>query len=475
MRSAASTEKSQQMLNGPITPTLWSMTWPMIAGVATLISFNLVDTFFISLLGTESLAAIGFTFPVTFTVISLTIGLGIGTSAVIARKLGANEDEEARNSGSTALWLSAMLVGLLALFGFIFSRPIFAMLGATTEIQPLIDDYMNIWFFGAIFLVLPMVGNSILRASGDTKTPSLIMAGGGLVNAVLDPILIFGWGPIPAMGMQGAAYASVGSWVIGFVAIIYLLVWRKRLIEPLPPGFIDFWRASKQLLRIGLPAASANMLTPIAMGVLTAIVATHGAPAVAAFGAGSRIESIASVVILALSMSLPPFISQNFGAGKIQRVQEAYKTALKLILLLQAAVYLLMLALLPVIQMAFARDAEVSRVLALFIWIMPLGYGVQGWIILTNSSLNALHLPIQALLLSVVRLFVMFVPLSWLGNVIAGLPGLFAGGVLANIITAILAYRWFMRETNGQAGRLTAATTVANATANEPRGEQHGA
>ncbi|RUO19301.1 MATE family efflux transporter [Aliidiomarina iranensis] len=475
MRSAASTQKSQQMLNGPITPTLWSMTWPMIAGVATLISFNLVDTFFISLLGTEALAAIGFTFPVTFTVISLTIGLGIGTSAVIARKLGANEDEEARNSGSSALWLSALLVGILAFLGFVFSRPIFAMLGATPEIMPLIDEYMNIWFLGAIFLVLPMVGNSILRASGDTKTPSLIMATGGLVNAILDPILIFGWGPVPAMGMEGAAYASVGSWLIGFVAIIYLLVWRKRLIEPLPPGFVDFWRASKQLLRIGLPAASANMLTPIAMGVLTAIVATHGAPAVAAFGAGARLESIASVVILALSMSLPPFISQNFGAGKIQRVQAAYKTALKLILLLQAGVYLLMLALLPVIQMAFARDAEVARVLALFVWIMPLGYGVQGWIILTNSSLNALHLPIQALLLSLLRLFVMFVPLSWLGNMIADLPGMFVGGVLANVITAFLAYRWFMRETNGQAGRITAANAVATATANEPKGEQHGA
>lgn len=480
MRSSAASIKSEKMLNAPIPSTLWSMTWPMIFGVLTLLSFNLVDTFFISLLGTESLAAIGFTFPVTFTIISLTIGLGIGTSAVIARKLGADDYEEARHCGSSALWLAASLVALLALFGFLFSQPIFSMLGASAEIQPLINQYMNIWFAGAVFLVLPMVGNSILRAAGDTKTPSLIMAAGGLTNAILDPILIFGWGPIPAMGMQGAAYASVSSWLIGFTAIIYLLVWRNKLIDPLPPSVKEFIKYARQLMKIGLPAASANMLTPIAMGILTAIVATHGAPAVAAFGAGARIESIASVVILALSMALPPFISQNFGAGKIRRVQEAYKTALQFVLLMQAVMYLCMLALLPLIQLAFARDAEVARVLALFVWIMPIGYGLQGWIILTNSSLNALHLPIQALWLSIIRLFVMFVPLSWLGNTFFGLPGLFAGGVIANVITAVIAYRWFMGETNGQAGIIdkeTAARLQKNALANaqKPEGEQHGA
>lgn len=470
MRSSAAA-KSQEMLNGPIPKTLWQMTWPMVFGVLTLLSFNLVDTFFISLLGTESLAAIGFTFPVTFTIISLTIGLGIGTSAVIARKLGANDHEQARHSGSSALWLAAVLVAALALFGYLFSRPIFAMLGASADIQPLIDAYMNIWFFGAVFLVLPMVGNSILRASGDTKTPSLIMAAGGLANAILDPILIFGLGPIPAMGMQGAAYASVGSWLIGFVAIIYLLVWRRKLIDPLPPGLSEFLLHARQLLKIGLPAASANMLTPIAMGVLTAIVATHGAAAVAAFGAGARIESIASVVILALSMTLPPFISQNFGAGKIRRVQDAYRLALKFVLLMQALMYLCMLALLPLIQLAFARDTEVATILAWFVWIMPLGYGLQGCIILTNSSLNALHLPLQALLLSVVRLFIMFVPLSWLGNYWFGLPGLFAGGVIANGVTAVIAYRWFMRETNGQAGQLTHQVA---ASAHPVAGEKHG-
>lgn len=435
---------ARALLHAPIGKTLWSMTWPMMLGVATLISFNVVDTFFISLLGTEALAAIGFTFPVTFTVISLTIGLGIGTSAVIARKLGADNEKEARYCGSSALYLSALLVGSLSLLGFIFAEPVFRLMGAGDDLMPLIMQYMNIWFLGAVMLVIPMIGNSILRASGDTKTPSIIMALGGLMNAVLDPILIFGFGPVPAMGMQGAALASVLAWGVGFVLIIYWLVVKRGLIDPIPPSISEFVRSSRKLLAIGLPAAGANMLTPLAMGVLTAMVATYGAAAVAGFGAGIRLESLASIVILALSMSLPPFISQNFGAGRMQRVAGAYKTALVFVLISQALIYLLMIALLPLIQHAFAREDEVARVLALFVWIMPLGYGVQGCIILSNSALNALHQPLHALMLSIARLFVFFVPLSYLGSQLGGLPGLFIGGVVANVLTALLSYRWFM-------------------------------
>lgn len=439
--------RKQTMLSAPIPITLWRMTWPMLFGIATLISFNVVDTFFIALIGTQELAAISFTFPVTFGVISLTIGLGIGTSAVIARKLGANEDLAARQIGSAALWLSVFLVGTLALLGFLFSKPIFSLLGATQNELGHINAYMNVWFAGAILLVIPMIGNSILRASGDTKTPSMIMGAGGLLNAILDPLLIFGLGPFPALGVQGAAIASVISWGLGCTLILYILIRRRRLIDAVPDSINEFIASSRKLLNIGLPAAGANMLTPISLGILTALVATHGAPAVAAFGAGARLESMASIVVLALSMTLPPFMSQNFGAGKISRVQEAYKTALSFVLLLQVAVYLVLLASLPVIQLAFAREDEVAKVLAWFVIIMPLGYGVQGCIILTNSSLNALHRPMRALLLSIFRLFVMFIPLSWLGNHLAGLIGLFVGGVIANVLTAWLAYRWFMRLT----------------------------
>jgi len=442
---------AKSLLHDPIQPTLWRMTWPVVIGVLTLISFNVVDTFFVGMLGTDPLAAVSFTFPVTFTVVSLAIGLGIGTSAIIARKRGSGREEHARFDGTVALSVSALLVAVLALLGYLFMDPIFAMLRAQPRLLPYIHDYMSIWFLGAVLLVTPMVGNAVLRAAGDTRTPSLIMASGGLLNAIFDPILIFGLGPIPAMGVQGAALASLISWVIGTVLVLWYLR-HKTLLSFLAPADASWLRSARQILSIGVPAAGANMLTPLAMAVMTAIIAAYGAPAVAAFGVGSRLESLASVIILALSMSLPPLISQNFGAHAFDRVAAAYKVAVRSVFILQLFIYGLLVAIAPYIAMAFTDDPEVARLIRLFIYIMPLGYGAQGVIILTNSSLNALHRPLSALGLSVVRLFVMFVPLSWLGALLYDMPGLFVGGVIANALTAGIAWFWFQRELTRQRG-----------------------
>lgn len=304
MSNVAAAVKAKSLVSDPIKPTLWRMTWPVIIGVLTLISFNVVDTFFIGMLGTDPLAAVSFTFPVTFTVISLAIGLGIGTSAVIARKQGSGREEHARFDGAVALLVAGLLVSALSVLGYLFLEPIFTMLQAQPRLMPYIRDYMHVWLIGAALLVLPMVGNAVLRAAGDTRTPSIIMASGGLLNAIFDPILIFGWGPIPAFGIQGAALASLLSWTIGVVLVLWYLNY-KQLLTLIAPAGASFMHSTKQILSIGVPAAGANMLTPIAMGVLTAIVASYGAPAVAAFGVGTRLESLASVVILALSMSLP--------------------------------------------------------------------------------------------------------------------------------------------------------------------------
>jgi putative MATE family efflux protein len=434
------------LLQDPVADTIKSMTIPMIYGMVLLMTFNLVDTFFVGLLGTQPLAAISFTFPITFTVISLTIGLGIGTSAVIAKALGKGNDESAKNSGTAAIYLAAIVVGLLSFAGYLFTDEIFLLLGASEALLPLIHAYMDIWFIGSICLIGPMIGNAILRASGDTKTPSIIMGSAGLINAILDPIFIFGLGPIPAMGIQGAAIATLMSWVFGLLLVLYIVGVRRQLIHTQLLSLKTFIASSKGILHIGLPAAGANMLTPIAAAILTAIVASYGDSAVAAFGVGSRIESIACLVILAMSMTLPPFISQNFGAGNMHRVEKSFKVSIKFVLIWQLLIYLLLVLIAPFIADVFSKEKAVADIIVLFMWVMPLGYGLQGVIILTNSSFNALHKPMVALMLSVIRLFVCYVPLAYLGSVYYGLEGFFIGGVVGNFIMAMISYRLFDKQ-----------------------------
>ncbi len=434
------------LLKDPVASTLKRMTIPMIYGMVLLMTFNLIDTFFVSLLGTQPLAAISFTFPVTFSVISLMIGLGIGTSAVIARFLGRDDQEAAKDSATAAFYLAGIIVMLLSFLGFLFTDELFSLLGAQASLLPLIHEYMDIWYVGSVCLIGPMIGNAILRASGDTKTPSMIMGGAGLINAILDPIFIFGFGPVPAMGIQGAAIATFISWLFGLAFALYVLTKQKNLIHTHLLNAAQFFSSCRTILKIGLPAAGANMLTPIAAAIMTAIAATYGESVVAAFGVGSRIESIACLLVLALSMTLPPFISQNFGAGHMHRVRDAYKASIKFVLLWQVLIYVLLIISAPWVASAFAKEEKVADIIVLFIWILPLGYGFQGVIILTNSSFNALHKPMVALLLSFIRLFICYVPLASLGSYFYGLNGFFVGALLGNLVMATISYRLFSNQ-----------------------------
>ncbi len=444
------------LLNDPIRPTLIRMTLPMMVGIVSLMLFNLVDSYFVSRLGTAQLAALGFTFPVSFTIISLSIGLSIGTSATIAKLIGAGDSDQAKQLTTDNLLITSLMMIVIGLLAILFIDPLFRILGAGEDLLPYIDDYMSIWFLGAVFYVLIMVSNSSLRATGDTKTPAIVMAFSALLNLILDPLFIFGWGPVPAMGIQGAAIASVIAW--GFTSCLALLnlYARKGLLVLRIQSVNQAVRHWLMVMKIGFPAALSNMMTPIAAAIMTAVVATHGPEAVAAFGVGNRLESLSLLANLALSMTLPPFISQNFGRGNIERVECAYRSAVVFALCWQAGVYLLLFVFAGGIGSLFSDQEPVVDLISLWILIVPLGFGFQAVTFLSASSFNALHQPMRAMRISIFRLFVLYVPLGYIGSYLGDLQGMFIGFVIANMCTAGMAFWWMKRHLN----RLKVPVTV---------------
>ena len=429
------------LLQDTIRPTLLRMTIPMMVGIVSLMLFNLADIYFVSLLGTAPMAALAFTFPVTFSVVSLAIGFGIGISAIMARLIGQGREGEAAELATDNLMMTLILVLCVSLVAHLLMVPLFTLMGATQEQLPYILTYMDIWWFGAVFLVTNMVANSALRARGDTKTPALVMAGSSILNMLLDPLLIFGWGPVPAMGIKGAAMASVISWACVSVIVSYVLYRRYQLIiimKPVASRIFGHWLT---VMKIGLPAALSNMMTPLAGGILTAMVARHGAEAVAAFGVGNRLESLSLLVCLALSMTLPPFISQNFGAGQIQRVIAAYQGAIKFALIWQLLVFIMLWSFRDSIADLFAASELIKTPLLMWLSIVPLGFGMQAVIFLSASTFNALHQPLRAMRISILRLFVFFIPMAWVANQVWGLQAMFVAFVLANTAASWVAYR----------------------------------
>lgn len=430
---------ARNLVQGPIPAHLRRLAVPMAIGIVAVIFFNLVDTWYISRLGEEYLAAVSFTFPVVSFIVAVSVGLSIAVASVVSRMLGASQMDAARHQVTCALLFCALLVLVLSAVGYVTIDPLFAALGATEAQLGPIRDYMQIWYAGAVFLVIPMVGNSAIRSSGDTRTPALIMLSAGLVNAVIDPMFIFGFGPIPAMGVKGAAWATLISRSTTLVMALYLLAFRERLLAPMTAVSVHSFAASvRALMVVGVPSILTQIVTPLTTGLLTRIVAGFGPEAVAAYGAGTRIEMLLQIAPWSISSGIAPLIGQNRGAGNHGRVAQAMRTGLVWGMTISAVLWLVVLPLRHVVADGFTETQTAGAALALFLLLVPASHPGLTAYLLVNSSLNAMGLAARATFIAVVRAFPLTVGLSWLLSQRYGLIGVFVGMAAANLLTAVL-------------------------------------
>ncbi|MBY7997110.1 MATE family efflux transporter [Vibrio fluvialis] len=426
------------LLSAPIPNVLRQMTIPMIFGMVAILMFNLVDTFFISLLGTDALAAISYTFPVTFGVNCITMGIGVGLSTSIGRLLGQGDTSNAARFSTHGLLLAVTLVAIACTLGFFTIEPLFLLLGAKAELIPLIEQYMQVWYLTIPLLVIPMAGNSAIRATGDTKTPAKMMMLAGAINGCLDPLLIFGYGPFPELGIQGAAIASAFSWLGALIGSLYVLVKRDRLLAP--PHFASLRHDWQQILKIGTPAALSTAMSPISGALLMMMLSSHGTAAVAAYGAAQRIESILILVLMSLTSALTPFMAQNFGAQNPTRSFSGLFLSLRFSLIFQLLVFIMMVPLSIPLAALFSHEQAVRDLLWHYLLVVPFSYGFQGVVMMLVSALNALHLPLKAFQWSFMRLFLFTLPSAWLGSTLYGIEGLFIGIALGNVLGGLSGY-----------------------------------
>ena len=432
----------RNLTEGPVGSQLVKLTLPMVWGLFALIAFNLVDTYFVGQLGTDQLAAMSFTFPVVMTLGNLAFGLGIGASSVIARAIGEGDMRRVQRFTTNSLTLALTAVFLFASLGLVTIDPLFKALGASPDILPYIREYMRIWYFGIVFLVVPMVGNSAIRAAGNTLTPSIIMTVAAGTNIILDPLLINGALGFPRLELQGAALATVIARAISLVAALLVLRFKEKLLSSQIPDLQETLWCWRDILVVGLPAAAASMITPISIGVVTRFLAIHGAATVAAFGLASRIESLALIALLALAASMGPFVGQNWGAHRVDRVRLALGQGYRFCLtwgILMAVVLALSAQSLATL---FNSDPNVVTIATRYLWLVPISYGAMGLLQVTNSSFNAMGKPLPSITLTALHMVGCYIPLAYLGSRFIGPMGVFAAAAIANLIAGSAAYLW---------------------------------
>ena len=262
----AAGRSSRDLTQGPVFGHILRLVIPMSAGIVAMMLVGVVDAYWVGKLGTAQQAAVQFVFPVSMLVMSVAIGLGAGAVSVVARAAGRGDDSRTKRTATDAVSLSFLIVGGVSVLGVLSIDPVFQLMGATDAMMPYVREYMVIWFAGIVFVVGPMVASNILRALGDAVLPSLIIVG-AIINMALDPLLIFGWGPIPRMEVEGAAYATLISNLIVFLIAMAILTFREKLIDLSWPGFEEIFWNWREIARIGAPAAGSNMIGPLSFGV----------------------------------------------------------------------------------------------------------------------------------------------------------------------------------------------------------------
>ncbi len=423
------------------------MTLASSIGLLAVFSVDFIDLFFLSQLEDADIqAALGFTGTIQFATISLGIGLSIAAAATVARAVG-EDDEKRTNRLTLHNLIYAVLISIVVSILLFVSLPfILSGLGAKGRVLELSISYLQILVPTMLLFSLSISSAAMLRGLGDARRAALITIGGGITNAVLDPVFIF----TLEMGFNGAAIATslarLAMAALGFYGLFYchkipVEITRSTLKK-------DF----KGFMRIATPAVLTNLATPVGNGYVTYASAAYGNAVVAAWAVIARIVPLSFCAIFALSGAIGPIIGQNLGGNKLSRVRETLTNAVKFNLIYTGVVWVILILAAPLIISIMQLEGITASLVSYFcIWISPL-FGLTGFLFISNAAFNNLDKPHYSTWLNWARATLGTVPFVMAGSYLAGAHGLITGQIIGGAIVAILSlficYRLINRISN---------------------------
>ena len=424
-----------KFLTGSLFKHISVMSLTASVGLMAVFLVDFVDMIFISWLGKAELAAaIGYAGAILFFTSSFGIGISIAAGALVARSLGAGDEDEARHRATNALVLGVIFSAIFAALVWFNLRTLAGWMGAMGETLDLAVSYLQIIIPSLPLLVVGMAGGAILRAHGDASRAMMATIYGGAVNAVLDPILIFGLD----LELTGAAWASVAARaVIGGTALIPIFKHHGGLDRPkLPSILADF----PVVLTIAFPAILTQLATPIGAAYVTRSMAEFGEDAVAGMAIVGRITPIAFGVIFALSGAIGPIMGQNFGAQQYERVRQTFREGLLFIAIIVVVVSGVLFALREPIAILFQLDGISMTLVFLFAGPLSLAFFFNGVIFVGNAAFNNLGHPFYSTIVNWGRNTLGTIPFVWLGSMWLGAPGILYGQALGGVVFAGVAF-----------------------------------
>jgi putative MATE family efflux protein len=437
-----------KFLTGNLTQHIVVMSLTSAVGFVALFLVDLVDMLFIAMLGVDELAAaVGFAGTILFMTTSISIGMAIAGGALVAKSLGEEKPDRAKE-----LLTHVLIVGVV--FAVVFASVIYAnlenltgLIGATGQTQDLAVSYLKILIPTMPILLVGIVASAALRSHGAARLSMMVTLIAGVVNAVLDPIFIF----VLDMGLEGAAWASVMARISVAVTAIGCLQSRYGGFAGL--SFAAIGRDLRPIAAIAVPAMLANVAAPIGGAYVTKAASEFGEAAVAGMAIIGRLTPVAFALIFAMSGAIGPIIGQNFGAGRHDRVRTSFNSSMWLIVAYVIPVVALLYLLRAPIADMFDAEGVTRELVFLFCGPLSLAWVFNGVIFIGNAAYNNLGHPYYSTWVNWGRNTLGIIPFVYVGSILWGAKGVLigqmAGGVIVAIASFILAERLMRRAELG--------------------------
>jgi len=388
---------------------LWTLAFPIMAGMGIHTLYTIVDMIFIGRLGGDAIAAVAFNMPLFFLVLGLSFGVGSGVTASIARFIGAKDKVNADNTAEHAVALGLIISTILTTLGLIYGEDLLQRLGATESVLPLSWDYLKVSLIGLPFMVFSTFFRSILSGEGDMKLPMAVAGLGTILNIILDPIFIFTLG----YGVGGAAMASAISQLIVFLIFVYMLFVKEhayirfRMRDFSPSIFII-----KDIIRVGLPASMSMIIMAFGQLVFNRILVRFSTDAVAAYQVGGRMDMVIFLPIMAIASALTTLVGMFFGAKEIDKIKFIAKYGIIRSMMVTGVLSIILYIFSPLIVKIFTLDVGIQSIAVTYLRFICLIYPLIAIGMTVGRILQGLGKGLPILVITSIRILALSAPLA---------------------------------------------------------------
>ena len=436
-------EDELNLTSGGIAWPLFFLSLPIIVTNVLQTAYNIADTFWLGQYSTNALAAISFAFPLVFLLIALGLGLSVAGSVLVAQYTGAGDEEGAAYAASQTIGYTLSFSAILGVIGYFVVGDILAVFGAEPRTLELATGYMEVISLGLPLMFGFFVFVALMRGAGDTVTPMFVMFVTVALNVVIDPVLIFGWGPAPQLGMTGAAIATIGSRGLATAIGLGILLWSDRGVSITLRDVVPNPAYGRKLVEIGVPASIEGTGRALSINAMLLIIGAFSTNIVAAYGIGTRVFSVIFLPAIAVARGVETMTGQNIGADKTDRARRTNVFAAKVMFFVLTGLGMVIFLLAEPVAAVFTDNATVISESARFVRYVALTFGGIGIMRTLTGGFRGVGQTMVAAAISILTLAAIRLPVAWVAAGPYGPPGVWASFAVSNVAGAIIAYAWF--------------------------------